>query len=69
MADDQIEPAHDKAIRLAGNLAKAHARNGGDAAELFATYVLCVVQEDAVIGMTCLDAVSVWFLGAPAGRL
>jgi hypothetical protein len=69
MADDEIDPTHEKAMRFATNVANAHSRNGGDVVDLLATYALYVVQEDAVIGMTCLDAVSMRFLGAPASHI
>jgi hypothetical protein len=69
MADDEIDSTHDTAIRFATNVANAHSRNGGDVVDLLATYALYVVQEDAVVGMTCLDAVSMRFLGAPASQI
>jgi hypothetical protein len=69
MADDELEHLHVKATRFAENVARAHADNGGDLTDLLATYALFVVQEDAVVGMTCLDAVSIWFLGVPARQV
>ena len=69
MADDEIDHTQNKAIRFATNIAKAHTDKGGSLTDLFATYALFVVQEDAVVGMTCLDAVSVWFLCVPASQI
>jgi hypothetical protein len=69
MADDEIDHTHTKAIRIATNIAKAHSGRGGNLTDLFAAYALFVVQEDAVVGMTCLDAVSLWFLSAPASQI
>jgi hypothetical protein len=69
MANDEIEHPHVKATKFAANIATAHADNGGDLTDLFATYALFVVQEDTIVGMTCLDAVSMWFLGVPAKQV
>jgi hypothetical protein len=69
MANDELEHPHVKAIRFATNISRAHAHNGGDLTDLLTTYALFVVQEDTVVGMTCLDAVSIWFLGVPARQV
>jgi hypothetical protein len=64
VSGDLVDPTHLRAVALAEALAKDHAEKGGDLADLFATFALFVAQEDAAIGMHCLDAVGRWFLDA-----
>jgi hypothetical protein len=65
MSSDVVDP-HARAVAMAESMAKAHAGNGGDVADLFATFVLFVAQEDSIIGMQCLTAVSLRYFGSRA---
>jgi hypothetical protein len=59
---DAVDPVHNRAIVLAESLAKSFADDGGEILDLFATFALFVTQEDAGIGIECLDALRSWAL-------
>ena len=60
MTTDAIDPIHNRAIALAESLAKSFADDGGEIIDLFATFALFVTQEDARIGIECLEALRLW---------
>ena len=60
MTADAVDPVHNRAIVLAESLAKSFADDGGEIVDLFATFALFVTQEDAAIGIKCLENLRVW---------
>jgi hypothetical protein len=59
---DAVDPIHNRAIVLAESLARSFADGGGEIVDLFATFALFVTQEDAGIGIECLEALRSWAL-------
>jgi hypothetical protein len=57
---DAVDPIHNRAIVLAESLAKSFTDDGGEIIDLFATFALFVTQEDAGIGIECLETLRVW---------
>jgi hypothetical protein len=61
MDSSSVDPVVEAAMAFAEMIAKAHAAKNGDMADLFATFVGMVVQEDHAIGLHCLETVDQWF--------